>query len=137
MIETRPSELWSVYTLNGEVDLFIKHSTKPRNTTRGGVARSWSFVFGRDQLRQIGTSRANGGVYVALVGGSTQVKDSRRCVCLLYPDEVKQLLDFSSPSAQAITVKLIQGKSLRVYRRGRATLIIPRNRLEKWEVPGS
>jgi len=136
MIETRPGEAWSAYTLNDEVDLFIKHSTTPRSTVRGGEGRSWPFVFGIDQLGQMGASKAKGGVYVALVGGSRQIKDTQRCVCLLEPGEIKELLDFSSPLQQALTVKLIPGKSLRVYSAHKMRFKIPQNRLEKWEVPG-
>jgi len=43
-------------------------------------------------------SAAKGGVYVALVGGGRQVNDHKLCVCLLQPEEVKELLDFSSGS---------------------------------------
>ena len=136
MIETCPGERWSAYTVNDEVDLFIKHSTTPRAIARGGEGRSWGFVFGLDQLRQMAASKAKGGVYVALVGGSRQVKDPQRCVCLLLPDEVNAVLDFSSPSQQALTVKLISGKSLRVYSGGKEKFKVPQNRLERWDVPG-
>jgi len=137
MIETRPSELWSAYTLNDEVDLFIKHSTKPRDTVRGGQGRSWSFVFGPEQVKQMAASKARRRLYAALVGGSTLVKDSGRCVCLLTPREIEQLLDLSSSSQQTVTVKLIPGKNLRVYRDRTEKLKVPQNRLEKWEIPGS
>jgi len=137
MIETRPGEAWSAYTLNDEVDLFIKHSTTPRDTVRGGEGRAWSFVFGADQLRQMAASKAKGGVYVALVGGTRQIKDTQRCVCLLDPQEVSGLLDLSSTAQQALTVKLISGKSLRVYHGHEEKFKVPQNRLEKWQIPGS
>jgi hypothetical protein len=137
MIEARPGERWSAYTVNGEVDLFIKHSTTPRATVRGGEGRSWPFVFGLRQLRQMAESKARGGVYVALVGASRQVKDSQRCICLLTPEEVKELVDCSLRSQQSVTVRLIPGKSLRVYRGRRAKFKVPQSRLDKWEVPGS
>jgi hypothetical protein len=134
LIETRPAESWSAYTVN-DVDLFIKHSTTPSSTVRGGEGRSWTFVFGVHQLGQMASSKAKAGVYAALVGGSRQIKDSQRCVCLLAPEQVKQVLDFSSPSQQAVTVKLIPGKSLRVSGR-KEKFKVPQNRLDKWEVPG-
>lgn len=137
MIETRPGEAWSAYRLNDEVDLFIKHSTTPRATVRGGEGRSWSFVFGPEQLRQMAESRAKGGVYVALVGGSRQMRDAQTCVCLLEPKEVRKLLDFSTLSQQSLTVKLIRGRSLRVYKGRKERFTVAQNRLERWEVPGS
>jgi hypothetical protein len=137
MIEARPGERWSAYTVNGEVDLFIKHSTTPSATVRGGEGRSWPFVFGLGQLRQMADSKARGGVYVALVGASRRVKDAERCVCLLTPGEVTELIDLSLKSQQALTVKLIRGKSLRVYSGGKERFKVPQGRLGKWEVPGS
>ena len=136
MIETRPDEACSAYKLNDEVDLFIKHRTTSRSLA-GGKGRSWSFVFGIDQLQQMSKSTARAGVYIALVCASRQVKDPQRCVCLLYPREVKELLDFSVPAQQPITIKYSPGRSLRVYKGRKETYKVPQNRLEKWSVPGS
>lgn len=136
MIETRPTEAWAAYTLNDAVDLFMKHSTTPISTSRRGGGRYWSFVFGPGQLRQMKNSRPNRHLYVVLIGGSAQLKDTQKwSVCLLEPDEVEELLDFSLTFQQAITVMLSSGKQLRVYRE-RKEIKVPQNRLDKWRVPG-
>lgn len=125
------------YTINDEVDLFIKHSTTPKMIAGGGEGRSWSFVFGPDQLRQMGSSRARGGVYVALVGASRQLKDALGCVCLLRPEQVREVLDFGSSSQQTLTVELVRGRNLRVYKDGKERFRVPQNSLENWAVPGA
>jgi len=53
MIETRPSEAWAMYLINNEVPLLVKHSTNSRELRRRQGARSWTFVFGNDQLREV------------------------------------------------------------------------------------
>jgi len=136
MIETHPDEAWSAYMLNDEVHLFVKHSTNPRRVA-DGEGRSWTFVFGADQVRQMGVSKARGGVYIALVGASRQVKDPGRCVCLLSPEQIKELLTFSPDAPQTITVRLLPRKKLRVYKARRERFKVPQNRLEQWEVPGA
>ena len=135
MIETRPGEAWSAYTLNDEVDLFVKHSTTPREVARAKGARSWSFVFGVDQLRQMAASSRP--VYVALVGGSRDVNDGKMQVCLLGPEEVAELIDTSAATPQAVTVRYLPGKSLRVFKGRKERFRIPQNRLDRWAVPGS
>jgi hypothetical protein len=35
MIKTRPGEAWSAYTINNEVELFLKHSTMPSKLEKG------------------------------------------------------------------------------------------------------
>jgi hypothetical protein len=134
LIETRPAEAWAAYTLNGAVDLFVKHSAAPRMTSQG---RSWTFVVGPGQLRQMMESRSVRQMYVALVGGSGQVKDSRQwSVCLLEPDEIESLLDFVVLSQQAFVVKASPGKWLRVYKERVEVLRVPQNRVDTWRLPG-
>ena len=135
MIETRPGEAWSAYTINSEVELFLKHSTKPTKLKREKRALAWNFVFGTDQLRQIRESTRP--VYSALVCGDRTLKTDTMQVCLLDPDQLKQLIDLTVSSQQSVHIKFIPGKSLRVSSAQADEFIVPRNRFEEWEVPGS
>ena len=137
MIETRPAEAWSAYTLNNEVDLFIKHSTTPRTVARGGGGKSWTFVFGVEQLHQMALSTSKREVYVALVGGDREVKTRDMQVCLLRPAELRNLIDLTSDSPQTLTVRYAPGKRLRLLKERKEKLRIPKNRLDTWDVPGS
>lgn len=135
MIETRPGEAWSAYTINNEVELFLKHSTKPGKLKREKGALAWNFVFGTDQLRQIRESARP--VYSAFVCGNQKLKTSSMQVCLIDPDQLKQLLDLSASSQQTMRIKFLPGKSLRVGSVRVDEIIVPRNRFEEWEVPGA
>jgi hypothetical protein len=115
LIETKPGEAWSAYTINDEIDLFIKHSASPRLFSRGKGGKSWSFVFGTAQLAQMAASAVKRPLYVALVGGSRNIKDTMK-VCLLEPDQITELVDFSSSTTQAITVRYIPRGKLRVFK---------------------
>jgi len=135
MIETRPGEAWSAYTINNEVELFLKHSTKPGKLRREKGGLAWNFVVGTDQLRQIRESARP--VYMALVCGDQKLKTSSMQVCLIDPDQLKQLVDLSAPSQQTVRIKFLPGKSLRVSSARVDEFIVARNRFEEWQVPGS
>ena len=145
LIETRPAEAWAAYTLNNAVDLFMKHSATPKLVRGGGGERSWHFTVGQVQLAEMASSRSSRRLYVALIGGSAQVKDSHKwSVCLLEPNQVEELLDFtprklmdfSSTFQQSIIVRWTPGKQLRVYKEGKEKFKVPQNRLDNWKVPG-
>jgi len=138
MIETRPNEAWSSYTLNSDAaDLYIKHSTVWRQTERGVKGRSWSFVFGVNQLRQMAASEKARPVYVALVCGASDTKTKDMQVCLLEPQHLHDLLQPSLDRQQAITVSYHPGINLRVFKDRKERFKIPQGALEKWRVPGS
>ena len=137
MIETRPAEAWSAYTVNDELDLFIKHSTAHRTITRAKDARSWAFVFSANQLRQMAASCRDRQVYVALVGGGRDIKDDIMQVCLLEPHEWECLIDKSSTRPQTVTIRYVPGKSLRVFKGRKVKFKVPQNSLDNWDVPGS
>ena len=133
MIETIPGEAWAAYTINGEVTLLIKHSAAPRRLGRRSSGMRWSFRFGPDQIRQL--SSAN--VWLALVCGTVRVGKIQMDICLLDPEQVDQLLDKSSLSQQAIAVRQLPGRSLRASSARIDEFVVPRNRLDTWEIPGS
>ena len=137
MIETRPTEAWSAYTLNDEVDLYVKYSTTPRAVTRGEEGKSWSFTFGTDELNQMQQSIARRQTYITLVAGSRDTKADFMQVCLLYPTEICELIDFRSSNQQTLTIKHIPRKKIRVIKDRRKKFLIAQNRLEQWDVPCS
>jgi hypothetical protein len=92
MIETRPSEAWSAYTLNNEVDLYIKYNTAPRSLKRDRAGTAWTFVFGQDELGQMRRSVSKRQTYAALVCGRCNIGKDSMQVCLLYPDEIQGII---------------------------------------------
>ena len=135
LIETSTELSWAAYKLNAEVTLVMKSSSTPRALKReSGTA--WTFNFGPSDLAQLQLAGSNG--YVALACGSKKLDPGKMEVCFLRPDQVSLLLDTSSSAQQAVTVKALPRKQLRVSS-GRVTkeLLVPQNALETWELPGS
>jgi hypothetical protein len=136
LVETRANESWSTYTLNDSVDLLVSHSKSPRDVSRNGGGTSWSFAFSRNQLRQMNPGVRNRPVYVALVCGRASPSDGKMYTCLLYPEEVADLVDFSGDQ-QSLTVRKPDRKGeLRVLKDRRVRVLVPQSRLDRWEVPG-
>lgn len=136
LIETRPGENWSTYTLNDTVDLFVSHSKAPRAVSRGGGGTSWTFVFSRNQLRQMNPSVRNRPVFVALVCGRANPSDREMHVCLLDPEQVADLVDFTADQ-QSLTIRKPQQRGkLRVFKDRHERFLVAQSRLDKWEVPG-
>lgn len=135
LIETSANEAWAAYTINTEVMLFMKHSTKPRVLKRE-KATSWSFVFSPKDLAKI--KEKNNSVYVALVCGLKKVRPDKMEVCFLSPYQLNQLLDVVSPKQQTVTVKAQTRKQLRASSaKMESEILVPQNALEEWQVPGS
>jgi hypothetical protein len=137
MIETRTGEAWSVYTINDEVDLFLKHSASAKELTREPGSLSWHFVFTPKQVAQIDELQIVRQAHVALVCGRKDIRLENMQICLLTPKDVASLIDFEEKSSQSVTVKYIPGKKLRVYSGHSVECLIAQSSLDKWEVPGS
>ncbi|MBW1728911.1 MAG: hypothetical protein JRJ62_15375 [Deltaproteobacteria bacterium] len=136
MIETRPAESWSTYTLNDAVDLFITYSKAPRPYSRSGGGTSWTFPFSDKQLQQINKIHDRD-VYIALVCAKSNLKNSDVPVCLLKPEEIEKIVDVSE-AHQSITVRLPRGRGqFRILKERKEEFLVPKLRLEKWDVPGS
>lgn len=134
LIETRPTDSWSTYRINDEVNVLLKHSVNPQARKREKGALVWQFVFSPDQMKQL----AQAGTWAALVCGAPKLGTAEMDVCLLDPDRIAQLLDISKTNQQSLTVKRLPGKSLRVTSvRVGDDVVISRNRLDEWAVPGS
>lgn len=136
MIETKPSEAWSTYIINDEVLLVIKHSTNQRRLERTRSGLSWTFVFSPEQLRQLQPSDSHKQVFAALVGGGKDVKKDTMQVCLLDWEEIQKILDLRSSKSVSLTVRYLPGKALRVFHERKQELLVPQNRVDKWEIPG-
>ncbi len=137
MIETRPGDDWSIYTLNDVFNLFLKHSLHHRIISRNGEGTSWTFIFSEAQVKRINELQPSKKLYIALICGSTNIKEKMH-ICLLFPGEIDQLDCFSDNSkSQSITIRYKKGQYLRVFKDRKEELKIAPNRLDSWEIPGS
>ena len=137
LVETKPGESWSTYTLNDAVDLLVTHSKGPRPVSRGGGGTSWSFVFSTNQLRQMNPAHSKRPVWVAMVCGRKSPADGEMQVCLLDPDQIAEVIDFSS-AQQSLTVRKPSGKGkLRVFKDRHEKFLVAQSRLDNWDVPGA
>jgi hypothetical protein len=131
MIETRPTNDWSTYIINDRVNVLIKHSLTS-NSRKRQDAIVWQFAFSPEQIRQL---RAPG-TWTALVCGYKSGGTEDMEICLLDPQQIQDLIDVSSAEQQTLTVKRIEGMSLRVKSaRVDKEIKIPRSRLDKWDIP--
>lgn len=138
MIETRPSEAWAVYTLNDEVELYVKYSTAVRSLTTKPGAFSWTFVFGSDEVARLSELSTEREVYAALVCARRAISQEKGMhVCLLHPEELARLIDLNDHSSQSTTVRYIPRKKLRLFSGHRVELRVAQSALARWEVPGS
>jgi len=136
LVETKPGENWSTYTLNDAVDLLVTHSKGPRPVSRGGGGTSWSFVFSTNQLRQMNPANSMHPVWVAMVCGRKSPAEGEMQVCLLDPGQLAEVIDFSAPQ-QSLTVRKPSGRGkLRVFKDRHEKFLVAQSRLDNWEVPG-
>lgn len=136
LIETRSGENWSTYTLNDAVDLLVSYSKTPRPVSRQGGGTSWTFVFNRNQLRQMNPEGRGRPVWVALVCARKSLADGEMQVCLLDPEQLRDTVSFTEVQ-QSLTVRKPRGKGkLRVFKDRHERFLVAQSRLDKWEVPG-
>jgi aminopeptidase-like protein len=93
MIETK-DEAWSVYTVNDEVELFIKVRTIANELSRERDGLSWQFVFTPEQIGQIKSLYASKKVAIALVCGRQNIKDDMQ-IAFIEQDDVKDIISTS------------------------------------------
>lgn len=134
LIETKPSDSWATYRINDEVNLVIKYSANPRHPKREPDATAWQFTFATDQLKQVKPVRT----WAALVCGSFESDSREMEVCLLDHDQITELLFLDRAGPESMTVKRLAGRRLSVtLTKFGGELIVARDRLHKWAVPGS
>ncbi len=137
LIETKPGESWSTYTLNDSVDLLVTHSKNPRQVTRNGGGTSWRIVFSQNQIRQMNPTKACRPVWVAMVCARKTPTEGDMQVCLLDPEQIDNIIDFSA-AQQALSIRNPGGgKQLRVIKDRKEKFKVPQSRLDNWNVPGS
>lgn len=130
LIETGSMGTWGMYRINDEVNLLVKYSATPKS--RKGATR-WDFVVSRTEIKEL----SHEATWLALVCGSSQLRSTEMEVCLLCPDQLKALFYFRL-SQESVYVECKQGASLRVGpTKAGPELVIARNRVETWPVPGS
>jgi hypothetical protein len=135
LIETR-NDAWSIYTINNEIELFIKISKVPNELIREVNGYSWQFQFTSEQIVQLKSLKKSRNIAIALVCGHQSVSENMQ-IAFLNPELVDELFDFSTDNSQSLTVKFIPNKQLRVIRNYKIEKFIPQNALEKWVVPGN
>jgi hypothetical protein len=137
LIETRPGESWSTYTLNDSVDLLITHSKHQRPVSQNGGGFSWSFTFSQNQIRQMDSASSSRRVWVAMVCARKSSEEGDMHVCLLKPEEIYKVINFRA-TQQSLTIRKPNGrKQLRVYKDRKEQFPVPQSRLDNWEVPGA
>ena len=137
LIETKPGENWSTYTLNDVVHLLVTYSKNQRPVSRSGGGISWSFVFSTNQLRQMNPAKSKRPVWVAMVCGRKTPAEGDMQVCLLDPDQIAEAIDFSAEQ-QSLTVRKPSSKGkLRVFKDRDERFLVAQSRLDNWEVPGA
>jgi len=129
LVETNQQECWSLYRVNVDINLMVKYATSHRQSGRG---RTWTFILSAKQREYLAATER---VWLALVCGATDLDDAETAVALLEPKEANLLL--ATGTTPNVSIRMASGKQLRVTINGYAELVVPRNRLETWEVPGS
>jgi hypothetical protein len=141
LIETKPSESWSVYRVNDAVNLYVKSSATPSPLKRKKNSLVWTFVFGTSHLQELQKLRQEKDVYVALICARRKIGSGPMEVCLIGPDDLVKCIDIESSKQQTIRVMYQPGMSLRAYGPLNSTkrnrLKIHRNALDEWRIPGS
>lgn len=140
MIETNTQEAWSAYTLNDEVILYIKYSTKNQSPKKDEDVLIWPFSFSIPHLEQLQDLGKRKNVHIALVCGQRLINYPNMYICLIHPYEIEQCIDIYATQQQNIKVKYEPRKELRVWGSKNTVdkaIRVAGNRLEKWEVPGS
>ena len=134
MVETRPKEHWSVYTVNDEIHVFIKYRGAARELDGGRLA--WSFNFSSETLEKIKSLSQDKETYIVLVGG-------QRCVDEVMEVGVLSMKEFISIAGDgmdtsfSITMRYVPGKELRILRGHKEVCKVARNRADKWQIPGA
>lgn len=143
LVETDAKKAWAAYRVNDEVIVYVKYRLQSRESKKH-QKQVWAFGFSDDELAKIAELRASKPVWVALVCGLPEIEaESLKSmqVCLLEPAQIDRCIDVTAAKTQVVTVEYKPGQSLRAYGPRNAEekqkLVVPRNRLDEWCVPGS
>lgn len=129
LIETNTKENWATYIINDDIALSITHSMNPRQVKQGGEGTSWTLSV-KTRLTQQNSHKP----YYALVCGQKTIADKDVYVCLLGPDQLKELID-PSKANQSITVRKPKGKGqLIVFQDKLQKLLVASKAIEDLEI---
>jgi len=140
MFEFNADASSSAYIVNDEVSLYIKHSKSPRERQRKGYNCAWLFTFSPEHLAELRSLGADKAVYTAFVCADRDLENDCMQVCFLTPEELAQCIDVYAQEQQSLTVANIPRGKLRVWGSQKSSnepLLISKNVLDKWEVPGN
>ena len=140
LVETDTHNAWAAYTINDAVITYVKYALSPRQTRREEKL-VWRFTFQPAELEKIEQLREQKPVYTTLVCGLPEVESQEMQVCHLDADQIDTCIDLKAKKPQTLTVECRSGSSLRAYgaknTAERDKLVISRNKLDNWKVPGS
>lgn len=136
LIETRDAH-HAAYWINDAIVLYIKHCSAPRCDHRS--CYRWQFTFNPDHILEIASLAGTADVHLALVCAQPSLAGPME-ICLLEPDEIRQCLDLADTQQQWVAVEAEPGRSLRAFGRrnsdDRQKIVVPRRKLDRWQVPG-
>lgn len=135
MIETK-EESWSVYTINDEIEIFIKHSAATRELSREKGGFSWQFIFTPEQIEEIRILQSTKKVAIALVCGRQNIKDDMQ-IAFIESEDINEIIDLSKNISQSLTVKYLPRKKLQLITDYKVEKKVSQNALDNWIVPGN
>ena len=131
----------AAYIVNDEVALYVKHSKTPQPRERKGYERFWVFNFSPKHLEEIRGFSADRTVCMVLVCGDTDLDNSDDMqVCFLNTEEISTCINEQAKITQSISVADVKRGKLRVWgsrNSSKSPILIEKNRLESWDVPGN
>jgi hypothetical protein len=131
LVERDHTDAWGSYRVNMDVVLDIKYATAGKSSKRSPSTLRWLFGFPLSEAASLAKHPAT---FLALVCGKAKGSTEGE-IALIEPDELKALLDLQAQASQAISVEYEPGKQLRIHT-PRHDCKVPRNRIDKWKVPG-
>ncbi len=136
LVETRPSQDWSSYTVNDAVNLFVCHRGDGREFRQSGGGVAWTFVFSKNQLRQLSGNPDGRPTWAALVGASANMDGTSAVVCLLSPEEIRKFIDLGANKPQSLTIRKPASKGkLRIVKGKKEVALVAQNRIDTWKIP--
>ncbi|HRW99876.1 MAG TPA: hypothetical protein P5280_10315 [Cyclobacteriaceae bacterium] len=141
LVETDTRQSWAAYTINDSVIVYVKYALTNREAVKENKT-VWSFPFQPSEQKKMKELRKSKPVFVALICGLQDIKSHNKMqVCLLEPDEIEKCISLTARSTQTISVENSPNRSLRAYgtlnSADRQKLVVSRNKLDEWEIPGS
>lgn len=139
MMVEKSTDSRSIYTINDEAILYIKHSKTPTvNREVNPNRRNWQFTFSINNLRELAAAKKDVHFVLVCAEESLNSNQSEFCfVSLKFAQKYLDLKDLSKP--QTLHVEDDGSGMLRLYSHKRANNAanIARNALDAWVIPGS